>query len=135
MTFQAFIQIFIKISPLTNVLEWFWHKSGLIWPWMTFEVILHYEIFVLTFLKVFKILGVDQYHLILQIYILLLKLAPATFVLIKRDIFLYFKLFLYFRFFNELLILICIQGQRDKDCYEIKWASRTKKRRLSYEQK
>jgi hypothetical protein len=36
----AFIQIFIKIGPYTNELESFEHKSGLLWPWMTFEVII-----------------------------------------------------------------------------------------------
>ena len=38
----AFIQFLIKIGPLTNVLEWFWHKGSLIWPLMTFQVILHF---------------------------------------------------------------------------------------------
>ena len=37
---SAFLQILIKIGPLTKVLYRFWHKSGLICPWMTFEVIL-----------------------------------------------------------------------------------------------
>ena len=28
-------------NPQSNVRDWFWHKSGLIWPWIAFEVILH----------------------------------------------------------------------------------------------
>ena len=38
----AFLQIFIKIGRKTNVLEWFWHKGSLIWPWIPFKVILNF---------------------------------------------------------------------------------------------
>ena len=37
---------------IMNVIEWFWHKSGLIGPWMTFEVIL-------CFMKKVRLYNVD----------------------------------------------------------------------------